>query len=392
MRSGVLGKLLIAVSVVPLAAGVGLLGRALTKPSRERLAESRKLLQAGRFAEAGARLEPYRRWDPADVESALLMAKVALERKDAQPDVALRHLSHIRPGSPAQAAVAKFFEGKANYLRHRYERSEACWKEALRLDPTVPEAGWALLEMLELEGRDEETHGLGMWLHGVEPDPNDRALLLVRLCRMDYERVAPGSQVQLLERPAQENPGHLPIVLAYGLALVRDSRADDGLAVLEAVLQRHCDDADVWDAWLTALDDAGRNERLVSEFARLPRALLADQRFARHEGRAAQEAHDWKAAAEAFGRAMRRQPYDGVLVYRLRRALQFAGDSAGAERVGRYLAGFQAAFKQAPAACERALAVKRLGEDPPSPSASTSPRSANGWGGSTKPGNGTAWS
>ena len=49
--------------------------------------------------------------------------------------------------------MIKFLEGKAHYQQGRYDLAEDCWTEALRLDPIVPEAGWALVDLLDKEGR-----------------------------------------------------------------------------------------------------------------------------------------------------------------------------------------------------------------------------------------------
>ena len=70
------------------------------------------------------------------------MAQLATESADPRPDQALEHLAVTRPRDARQAALIRFFEGKAHYQKSRYDLTEASWKEALRLDPIVPEAGW----------------------------------------------------------------------------------------------------------------------------------------------------------------------------------------------------------------------------------------------------------
>ena len=55
-------------------------------------------------------------------------------------------------------------EGKAYSALGRNDRAEAAWKEALRLEPRVPEAGWDLLGLYYVQGRRAEAHRLG---HGA---------------------------------------------------------------------------------------------------------------------------------------------------------------------------------------------------------------------------------
>ena len=75
-------------------------------------------------------------------------------------------------------AIVLLNEGKAYSALGRNDRAEAAWKDALRLDPRVPEAGWALLGLYYIQGRRAEAHRLGLELHAIEPDPRDRVQLL----------------------------------------------------------------------------------------------------------------------------------------------------------------------------------------------------------------------
>jgi hypothetical protein len=53
-----------------------------------------------------------------------------------------------------------------------------------------------------------------------------------------------------------------------------------------------------------------------------------------------------------------------VILYRLSRALRFAGDKAESDRVDQVLSTFQTSFKQIRAVVEEALALKTLGLEP----------------------------
>jgi tetratricopeptide (TPR) repeat protein len=111
------------------------------------------LAREGRFDRAQQLMARYLQVVPDDDRSHLLMAQFAMDRPDAQPHVALDHLRRIRPRTTKEAAVVRFSVGKAHYQQKRYDLAETCWKEALELDPAVPEAGWALIDLLDFEVR-----------------------------------------------------------------------------------------------------------------------------------------------------------------------------------------------------------------------------------------------
>ncbi len=274
------------------------------------------------FDEAEKLLSRYLRALPEDQRGHLLMAQFAMDRPDPKPELALDHLRRIQPRSPQEAAIVQFSEGKAHYQQKRYDLAEQSWNEALKLDPAVPEAGWALLDLLDFEGRQEEAHRLGMRLYEHEPDPRDQARLLLEMTRIDIDKIAPGSQVQVFEPVWREHPDNLPLGAALGLAFIHDSQADQGLEVLRTVLDHHPGSAIAWDSWLTGLDDGFRPDQLREEFQRLPQSLRADPRFAKHEGTVAQGRREWPRAIAAYRRAVAFEPYNGVVLYRLRMALR----------------------------------------------------------------------
>src|SRR4051812_27451445 len=234
----------------------------------------------GRFDRAQELMARYLQAFPGHDRAHLLMAQFAMDRPDAQPQFALDQLGRIRTRTPKEAAVVRFSVGKAHYQQKRYDLAETCWKEAMELDPTVPEAGWALIDLLDFEARAEEAHRLGMRLFEVEPDPRDRVRFLLEMSRLDIDRVAPGSVVQVFEPIRRQHPESLSLALAVGLALVRDSRSIEGIEVLRAAVQCHPHSAEAWDGWLTGLDEGHRPNLLAQEYARLPASLPADPRFA----------------------------------------------------------------------------------------------------------------
>ena len=225
-----------------LAALAVLVGAGALEPgacSRLRRISARSVRWRGKASSIGHRssLARYLQAFPGDDRAHLLMAQLAMDRPDAQPQLALDHLGRIRTSTPREAAVVRFSVGKAHYQQKRYDLAETCWKEALELDPTVPEAGWALIDLLDFEARTEEAHRLGMRLFEVEPDPRDRVRLLLEMSRLDIDRVAPGSVVQVFEPVWRQHPAYLPLALAVGLALVHNSQSAEGIEVLRDALR-----------------------------------------------------------------------------------------------------------------------------------------------------------
>ncbi len=321
----------------------------------------RALARAKQFDRAIAALEEYLRAHPQDSTAHLLMGQLATEPPEPRPDLALDHLARLRPPGPKEKARVRFFEGKAQHFKGRYDLTEDAWRDALRLDPAVPEAGWALIDLLDKEGRVPEAHALGMKLIDVEPDPLDRARILLNLARLDIDIVNPSSQVIMFESLAREHPENLALNLTLGQALVRDSRGEPGLEVLEAAVRRFPDSAEAWDAWLTGLSGAFRPDRLAEEFARLPASMAADPRFAEHEGMVAQDARDWPRAVRAFRRAAEFEPYNGILWYRLRAALRQVRDAEALEQVDRWYTSFEDAFKKMRPTYYEAVSLPTLG-------------------------------
>ncbi len=333
-------------------------------PRSSALADIRELARAGQFNQAIEQLKLYLLDHPDDSAAHLLMGQLATEADAPHPSLALEYLARLHPSDANETARIRFLEGKAEYFRERYDRAEERWKDALKLDPVVAEAGWALMDLLDKEGRVEEAHSLGMRLVEVEPDPLDRARILLNVGRLDIDVVNPASQVLMFQHLWKEHPENLPIGLTVGQALVRDSRGGDGLKVLEDVLHRHPDSPEAWDAWLTGLSGAFRADRLAGELARLPKSMADDPRFAEHRGMVSLAARDWPAAIRAFRQATEFEPFNGILWYRLRAVLRAVGNREELEKVNRWYTSFEEAFKAMRPAYQEALAIPTLGVQP----------------------------
>ena len=64
--------------------------------------------------------------------------------------------SNTSPGSPRRSgdrAIVLLNEGKAFSALGWNDRAEVAWKNALALEPRVPEAGWNLLSLYYVQGR-----------------------------------------------------------------------------------------------------------------------------------------------------------------------------------------------------------------------------------------------
>jgi tetratricopeptide (TPR) repeat protein len=358
-RNVCLGALLIALMI----AGAVLVVESRPKPAAS-LDGLQPLLAARRFDQAELQIREYLKTHPDSVQGNMLMAQVALERDGQKPRLALDYLARIRARDRATQAMVMLNEGKAYSALGWNDRAEAAWKNALELEPRVPEAGWNLLSLYYVEGRRAEAHRLAMALRVTEPDPRDRAQLLLELVRHDAQPLGSDSLMLTLEPLAHKNPGDLHMTIALGLALVRSSRTDEGLSSLRNLVERFADNPDARDAYCLGLDEAGKIDELASEMGRIPSAMASDPRFDRYRGAIAQHRQDWTVAAEQYQRAWRADPSDFRVLYRLSRALRVAGRLAEADSLDRKVRGAQDAKDQILPLYEEANAVKTLGTAP----------------------------
>jgi tetratricopeptide (TPR) repeat protein len=281
----------------------------------------------------------------------------------------LAHLRLVRPENRRMAASVKLSQGKAEYYLSQFDRAEASWNEALLLEPTIPVAGWSLLDMYYIQGRNEEARHLALKLFEVEPDPHDRVQLLLEIMRQDAQPPAPASIVQWFEPRVQQNPGDLHGNIALGLALVRDGKTGRGLRMLEASVEHDHENADAWEAWLTGLDDANQVgaeplSLLVQATERLPSALAVSPRFAKFQARAAKERGATKEAVAAYRLAVSAAPHDQRVEYRFIRTLRQIGEVHEAEQRERTYHARLSASQEVRPLYIRANAVKTLGTEP----------------------------
>jgi len=322
------------------------------------------LLNSKRFSESEARIETYLKTFPRSVPANILMAQIALTRPDPKPQLALRHLARVDESGRGIVAVVRLNQGKAYSILGKHDQAEASWLEALRLDPLVPEAGWALLGLYYVQGRRDEAGTLALRLHASEPDPRDRVRLLLELLRQDAQPIGAYSRVTTFEPIVRDHPDELHATIALGLALIRDSRPDRGLSLLRDAITRHPDSVPCRLALLQGLDDAARPEELPEALDHLPNNMRDDARFDRFRGVAATALRDWRCAAAAFLGAWRNDPSDQTSLFRLIRTLRASGRNDEAERYEPASRAAAEASKTSLPLYERANAVPDLGASP----------------------------
>ena len=143
MKSRLLERILVVSMLVIAIGGIAVLSVWHALGGTPSLDAVRSLAREQRFAQAQELLDRYLRVHPDSVRAQLLMAELTTEVTNCHPKIALEHLHKIQPETQQQAALVKFLEGKAQFQLGRYDQSETSWRESLRLDPIVPEAGWA---------------------------------------------------------------------------------------------------------------------------------------------------------------------------------------------------------------------------------------------------------
>jgi tetratricopeptide (TPR) repeat protein len=333
------------------------------------------LADAGKLDEAAARIRGYVSKHPDDSTANLLLAQILLKKPDPLPDTGERHpsvlaqdaldsLDRVRPTNAAMAATLHLCRGNALDRLARLDEAETAWLEALKADPRAPEAGWNLLRLYYLQGREVEARDLGLRLFEVEPDAHDRMLLLLELVRADARPPAPGSVMKLLEPVCREHPAYLHSALALGLAGVRAGRISQGIDELRRVVQNHPENATSWDGLLTGLDESGQIDAMEEELDRAPDGVAKAPRLLKHRAKVAQDRKRWKEAIDLYRRAQAAEPYNRVVEYRLSRALRHVAEMSEADRIEERLRSRDLAIQEVRPLYDQATSMPSLGTGP----------------------------
>lgn len=319
-------------------ATIGCAGFWIFRPAPPTLDQAVRLVKEGSIEPASAVVLRYLADRPDEIAGYQFLSNL-LDRDPPAPNPAhvLSGLQKVAPRNRATQSLHALNRGKAWYRLARYDAAEAAWLEALRIDPAVPEAVWALLSLYYVQSRERDARRLALEQYRFEPDGRDRVLLLLQLIRADAQPPAPAAIALSLARIEAENPKDLHSMIALGLALVDDSRSEEGLAVLERQVARRPGNLDAIEGFLLGLNLAGETERLASFLEKLPPPTARSDRLAWFQGRAAESRRDWQAAAIAYERAARSElPGTKALrevLHRWQQALRLAGRSKEANAV-----------------------------------------------------------
>ncbi len=194
-------------------------------------------MAAGRVDEARAAIEDHLRRAPGDPRGLVVAGELALLGPTPDPRRALAFLERVESADRRLSARARLDQGRAWERLGAMAEAEAAWKEALRSDPQVPEAGWSLLGLYYLQGRAEEARKTALALHRSEPDPHDRVQLLLELVRQDARPLDPGSVVEIFAPIVASHPEDRRSAVALGLAQIRNSRIEQGVELLSRTVQ-----------------------------------------------------------------------------------------------------------------------------------------------------------
>ena len=310
--------------VVPLAAAIAIVGGLawwLLRP-RPTLDGVAARIDSGRYQAAEGQLREYLRAFPGDELARLMLARVMVDRPEPEPELALKLIEGIRPTDPHRAAMARAIEGDAHFWERRYDRAEPAWLEALRLEPTIAEVGWKLLNIYAIQGRDDDSRRLALRLFASEPDPHDRVQLLLQLLRHDAHPIEAGSIVHQLEPVVKADAEDWHSALALGAALVRCGRQEEGLGLLRRAVRSHGDELDAWSSFFEGLIETGGIDELAAALKDIPQALARSPRVEVARGWLAAQRRDFDEAARAYRRALDARPSDTALAYRYKTVLR----------------------------------------------------------------------
>ena len=294
------------------------------------------LFKNRQFETAESELRAHLGRNSRDPRASFLLAQLILEEAEppagatladrAQEGLDLISSCEDAPGIErlATPATLLYYRGKALYQLKRWDAAEQAWLAAIDRDVRVAEANWSLLDLYYVENRRREARDLVLRLFPTEPDPRDKAQLLLELVRQDAVHPDSGSITQVMKPVIAAEPNAVSIRQALGLAKVRSSQFDEGLAILEKLANDHPEEPRAWDGWLEGLDLAARLDQFRSTFDRVPDPVRGLALMARHRGLAHQIDEDWKRATSAYKEAQAYDPTDFGLLVRLARAQRFA--------------------------------------------------------------------
>lgn len=292
------------------------------------------LVAVKRFDDAQELVSAYLDENPDDQRARLRLARLAIDRPDPQFAIALEQFEAVTDPDPKLAAEWKGVEGSALYGLGRFSAAEAAWLDALKIDKAVPEAGWALLNLYALQGRDDDARALGLDLFRVEPDPHDRIQILLQLIRHDAHAISAEAIIGQLEPVCRAHPGDVPSAVALAQGYLRGGRTADAQKLLDPIIASNSATLESWLAYLDGLTAAGDAAKVESAIKRIPPSFQASPRLDAARGWLAAQKRDFAGSADLYLRSWKDRPFDPSLAYRLLNALRLAGRQEDLKALG----------------------------------------------------------
>jgi tetratricopeptide (TPR) repeat protein len=240
---------------------------------------------------------------------------------DAQPD----------------AAEMRLWRGIALWRLDRWQEAEDEWRRALEINPQVPEASWRLLIMYFYQQRFEEAEDLALKVYPIEPDPDDRARLLLELIRQyirqDGDLAGTEAAVMTLEPVLASEPDNPHVLRAVGLSYIQLGRMRDGAELIERARSLRPDDPQAAYARARYLSQSGQLQKFGEEWDRLPAAAREQARLLFYRGQWAEQVGDTAEAERAYRAAIQHDATDRKAHDQLASLLRAAGRRDEAEPV-----------------------------------------------------------
>jgi tetratricopeptide (TPR) repeat protein len=343
------------VGLAVLVAWLGWLGwsRARTWMLRQEVSKAVKVTDWGRAETALARLAWYQ---PDDLEMIRVRVGIALRRGDLT--LAAQALAAV-PESVPEAASAYLQRGLILKELYRAREAEAAFRTVLRRAPRLPEPRRELIALLGIERRAREQEEELWALH----DESNCAIEALRLLAQSTVTIPPGTLAKtsdegaVLERCLTANPddSHLRPPLARFYRLRGDT--DKARRLLESWLRDHPDDPPARIEWLSCLVDEGEVDGARPWFESPPASYRESAEFERVRGEWLNLQGKATEAVAAFREAVRLDPREPELRYRLAQSLRAAGRTDEADEALAYHRRLQ----------ELALLAAGIAEDHPAP-------------------------
>ena len=295
---------------------------------------------SGREQEAIARLRRRLAEDPDDNSDRRLLAQLLARADDLRGCVAV--LEEV-PDASLFKPEALLRQAQASARLGRAADAVAAYRALIGHPDASPEfVEQALREAAVIhQVRDEtgELRAITWELHDRLPEER-RLAVLQNFGNLELTRVYPEERIGRLRGYLDADEADWRSRVALGAALIENSDFPAGLAELRRALAEQPDEPQVWRQWLRGLYQVGELDTLAGEMEKVPEPLQREADYWRLRAIVAEERGDWPGAADAWLRAIERNPAElqyrrrvTVALRRVGRADEVAEHVAAAERV-----------------------------------------------------------